>query len=1021
MKKISKIILENFRVFSGKNEINFNNSNGEPADFVCVYGKNGSGKTSLFDGFEWFFTGEIHLLKKDLKNNVSKYTGDILKYKYAGVKDKAGVEIEYSDGQKGCRTVIKRKNSINDYGKGRANGIYKEMLNEKQILPHSKIDNFVYATKPADMYEEWGNFWDPDNSQREIFESVCKVYKKFIGEIKEYDKKIEELENDIEQLNIKQKIEFYNSSVDRYNCLKIREIPDLPHIEYLENNKINLENDIFSQAIGKQLNVYISNKDFQKNQCEFLLQHFEEYEEVIRLQKEIADRKKRREKIISKCQQKTNLLLQIGDLEREKKSYIEAKEKLAAEFDKSWFENYKKYINTKTVYQAINDKLENNKIELQQIKNNIDVIQENIKRRKQKINEYQIKCETWKRRIIEFDDMQKKILPAEKILDNLKKVEMQKKIYVQELSYLNKALIGDYEKFFDSLNADEQQLYVWIQECRECEQKVKVILDNARLKEKKKKKKYKEIQQNTENLERLWMLAEEEIRKKELCTCPVCKSKFKNMEELLGTIDISAQKDSLTTFYVEWDKANILLKKAEENYQTCCENIKKSIRDRVYLIKQKIVETEEEIIYYEKEWNKIQKLNEERERLQQEISLNLSTDVEKLSIEFVKTVCKKNINLLEKLLIEDKNNQEDQKKKLKEIEENNRKNEITSKDLKKEIENFNNDTDNLRRRETMEHWRIFSYEEFQKKLEDYSDKVVQCELKESNIEDALKKYKIYYANNIEKYSSFVTNPEIKSIDWLEYYEQCRKNLFRNQDISKKTLIKYLQKSEDGIKVVHDKLTLWNECMSKVIVEDFINKYNQKLDTKMKLEGEIAFSKDKERFAEDIFKTVKGQLEEHIKKVFGGVTISQIYSKIEPHKRFTKLRYKININENGNPELYLKVLNEKNEDIMPELFFSSAQLNTVALSVFLGGALSASEPKVNTIFIDDPVGHFDDLNVLSFIDVLRTIVEETNWQIIISTHEESFYEIMKVKLNPQNYNSKFLVFKEEGKVEEDIDF
>ena len=65
-----------------------------------------------------------------------------------------------------------------------------------------------------------------------------KFIKKFIGEIKEYDKKIEELENDIEQLNIKQKIEFYNSSVDRYNCLKIREIPDLPHIEYLEITKL---------------------------------------------------------------------------------------------------------------------------------------------------------------------------------------------------------------------------------------------------------------------------------------------------------------------------------------------------------------------------------------------------------------------------------------------------------------------------------------------------------------------------------------------------------------------------------------------------------------------------------------------------------------------------------------------------------------------------------------------------------------------------------------------------------------
>ena len=52
MKKISKITLENFRVFSGKNEIDFNNSDKKPADFVCIYGKNGFGKTSLFDGFE---------------------------------------------------------------------------------------------------------------------------------------------------------------------------------------------------------------------------------------------------------------------------------------------------------------------------------------------------------------------------------------------------------------------------------------------------------------------------------------------------------------------------------------------------------------------------------------------------------------------------------------------------------------------------------------------------------------------------------------------------------------------------------------------------------------------------------------------------------------------------------------------------------------------------------------------------------------------------------------------------------
>lgn len=51
---------------------------------------------------------------------------------------------------------------------------------------------------------------------------------------------------------------------------------------------------------------------------------------------------------------------------------------------------------------------------------------------------------------------------------------------------------------------------------------------------------------------------------------------------------------------------------------------------------------------------------------------------------------------------------------------------------------------------------------------------------------------------------------------------------------------------------------------------------------------------------------------------------------------------------------------------------------IALSIFFGGVLSISEPKLNTILIDDPIGLFDDINVLSFIDVLRTIINKTNW-------------------------------------------
>lgn len=230
--------------------------------------------------------------------------------------------------------------------------------------------------------------------------------------------------------------------------------------------------------------------------------------------------------------------------------------------------------------------------------------------------------------------------------------------------------------------------------------------------------------------------------------------------------------------------------------------------------------------------------------------------------------------------------------------------------------------------------------------------------------------------------------------------------------------KYKKNLECKEDLAQKKIEVLNKCLSDLAIKEYVKKYNRLEEERTKLQMEKEFGECKLQIAKQIFLSAQKQLEEHIKKIFGGITISHIYEKIEPHKRFRRLQYQIEFSDDGKPELYVKVLNDEEDGVVPELFFSSAQLNTVALSVFLGGALSAYNPKVKTIFIDDPIGHFDDLNVLSFIDVIRTIISETDWQIIISTHEENFYEIMKVKLNPQYYNSKFLVFKDEGTVVED---
>ena len=212
-------------------------------------------------------------------------------------------------------------------------------------------------------------------------------------------------------------------------------------------------------------------------------------------------------------------------------------------------------------------------------------------------------------------------------------------------------------------------------------------------------------------------------------------------------------------------------------------------------------------------------------------------------------------------------------------------------------------------------------------------------------------------------------------------------------------------------------------LNYIINESSITEYNRKHDELYKELNKIKKSHDNykksEKKIKEIFAALKANLELNIEKVFGSKVINQIYKIIEPNKEFTELKSEVNFNENDIPELYIKGKNsELDKEIIPEYFFSSAQLNTVALSIFFAGALSLPNLRVKTIFIDDPVGHFDDINVLAFVDLLRNIVREGQWQIVVSTHDESFYNLLKNKISNEFYNSKFLKFSSIGKVKND---
>ncbi|VVP99108.1 hypothetical protein PS925_02134 [Pseudomonas fluorescens] len=169
------------------------------------------------------------------------------------------------------------------------------------------------------------------------------------------------------------------------------------------------------------------------------------------------------------------------------------------------------------------------------------------------------------------------------------------------------------------------------------------------------------------------------------------------------------------------------------------------------------------------------------------------------------------------------------------------------------------------------------------------------------------------------------------------------------------------------------------------------------------------------------KKVESQLKERINNFFYTDLITSIYRKIDPHPFFKTVRFECIFPAEDKPRLEVYLYEEElSQPIAPALYFSSAQLNILSLSIFLAKALHIEhdgEP-VRSILIDDPIHSMDSINVLSVIDLLRNISVNFDRQIILSTHDENFYELLKLKVPEEQFGSKFIKFKSFGVVHAD---
>ena len=125
------------------------------------------------------------------------------------------------------------------------------------------------------------------------------------------------------------------------------------------------------------------------------------------------------------------------------------------------------------------------------------------------------------------------------------------------------------------------------------------------------------------------------------------------------------------------------------------------------------------------------------------------------------------------------------------------------------------------------------------------------------------------------------------------------------------------------------------------------------------------------------------------------SIQAFYGQLNMHPIFSNLDF---YTDTANKNNYLNIIvkSEKNVEANAQLIFSSAQINAVALSIFFAMSINQNWTDLNILALDDPIQSLDEINLVSFIDLLRLFCRNYDRQIIISTHDYSFFKLLQKK-------------------------
>ena len=1048
--KIKKVEIQGFRAYRDAKDstYNFMLSDGQCADFISIYAPNGFGKTSFYDAVEWGMTNNISRLlkrekenavvakeerKKDLGPNGEKKKQFILRNRDFGETNNAYVRIETTlQGEDYSPTrqipeVSKRGGT--DFGFNEKDTLKKMTFFRDVILSQDWIDAFLREDTAEDRYQKFMDYF--------VDKEIDIYYKYLVSLMKENQNQIDKIKERITELS---KIPFEaadNKIIETTNS----QIETL--ISLGENlNKIDI---YFNEQIKRDLEKTINNRVIEANN---------HIEELTSLSKEINgheskidlhfERKKQQDSIFSEI----NLLKESQKRIKEKDSLTNQINNLRSDIEK--INDQKKYIyeilRIYPVYQQVKERIiEENKnrteyisslevknAEAETIKNNIHNQQKEIK----KLNDSNINIEALigdipniytkirslnaeiKEKLDEKNLLEKGKLQEYLLLST--KHESLKEIIKQNLSFFDSGSFAGIEGLSEEKRKNILQIELVIREIEISSNLIKdyekKITDEIR------------IQKDVKSLIRE---GTEIIEKSQSEFCPLCHTKYESFLDLLNRISqnpILSEKESILLKSKSLEEVRL---KANKDL---LDDLKNKIKNEI-LEKQRQLDLD--ILRNTKDINSIK---------QAILSLeNTITDkVTELEIYTKKTESLDEVELLLKLKNQKKKNIAEiqvEKNKLASENEtqtllNNKIQALTTKN-KTSADIILSVKENPEYNKVLEFSNIYfiediSLEQIQDLINKESDKIKQIETQITEYNVTINRLnELLLPVKVSEIESNITNKEsqleliLGSLAGFNGF--MNKISIPKEDIeNKEQVIGFMRKmySDNQKRISHQKNIIEEYQKlekSKEYILPYLKQRKIKEDTLLaenSLRKQSSLKKDLEKERQGL----ATHIQTHINSFFHKELIVDIYSKIDPHPDYKEIDFTCNFDD-VSPKLtvFVKTQGQQGKYISPSLYFSAAQLNVLSLSIFLAKALNATDDKdraIDCIFLDDPIQSMDSINILSTIDLLRSLVINHKKQLILSTHEENFHLLLQKKIPRNLFRSKYIELETFGKIKQD---